>query len=241
MRSVLFIAITWSLAAHAEPRAKKVSSAAPGSTGTLVGKIRFEGAPPPMREIAVTDPRCLATSLRAEDVVVTGGGLRDVVVRLPVGAVKGSGDVPPPALLDQAGCRYTPHVLALRAGQKVAYRNSDATLHNVHTDDFNIAQPRGAADAVFDVPTKAGDAPYRVRCDVHPWMSAFVLVTDHPHAVVTGEDGTFRLPNVPIGSYKLQAWHPHLGIKEAEVKVVPGKPVEVVFPAYGSADYKAPE
>lgn len=222
--------------------------AAPG--GAIVGRVRFEGPPPAMPLLAGTerDPACAAAgALRAEDVVVTDGGLRDVVVRLAVGAAK----TPPgaalaPAVLDQRGCRYTPHVVAITAGQKIAYRNSDPTMHNVHTaaggqTDFNIAQPAGAAEAVHEVPVPPGDQPYRVGCDVHPWMSAFVLVTDHPYHTVTRDDGTFKLENVPPGSYKLQAWHPELGTRTLDVKVRPGRAVEVTFPAYTATDRRAQE
>jgi hypothetical protein len=212
-------------------------------TGTIVGRVILEGPPPaPPSAGPATDPVC-GTPRLDHVVVARDGGLRDVVVRLPVGAAKPPAAPPPPALIDQQDCRYTPHVTAIVAGQKVAYRNSDATMHNVHTavdgqTDFNIAQPRGAADAVHDVPVAPGDAPYRVGCDVHPWMSAYVLVTDHAHFAVTGEDGRFRLENVPAGSYKLQAWHPHLGARTLEVKVARGKSFSVrfTFPAYNAAD-----
>lgn len=216
-----------------------IAAAAPGAAGAIVGRITFEGPAPEMPVIASSDPACPAP--RAEDVVVNDGGVRDVVVRLAVGAVKVKPAKLAPAVIDQRGCRYTPHVLAVTAGQAIAYRNGDPTFHNVHTvaageTDFNIAQPAGAAEAVHPVPTPPGDVPYRVGCDVHPWMSAVVLVTDHPYHTVSREDGTFKLENVPSGSYKLQAWHAHLGTRTVEVKVVPGKATEVRFPAFSAAD-----
>jgi plastocyanin len=218
--------------------ASTVSFAAPG--GAIVGRIAFEGPAP---EMPVVDGGACG-AVRAEDVVVKDGGLRDVVVRLAVGAVKVKPAKLAPKVIDQRGCRYTPHVLSVTAGQAIAYRNSDPTFHNVHTvaaggTDFNIAQPAGAAEAVHAVPTPPGDAPYRVRCDVHPWMSAFVLVTDHPFHTVSREDGTFKLENVPPGSYKLQAWHPHLGTRTLAVKVLPGQATEVRFPAFSAADVSA--
>ena len=225
-----------------------VASAAPG--GAVVGRVTFEGPPPVMPALEGTgrDPACAeAGSHRAEHVVVKDGGVRDVVVRLAVGSIPSPPRKNlPTVVVDQKGCRYTPPVVAITAGQKIAYRNSDATMHNVHTfhggeTDFNIAQPQGAADAVYEVPTPAGDEPYRVRCDVHPWMSATVLVTDHTHHTITRDDGTFRLENVPPGSYKLQAWHPHLGTRTIDVKVHPGKAAQARFPAFAAADYKAPE
>jgi plastocyanin len=236
----------------AEPRAKKASTTVAGSTGTIEGKIAFDGAAPAMPELPrqtesgkPKDPACDSKET-AEHLLVENGGVKDVVVRLAVGAAPKPAEVPAPAVIDQKNCRYTPHVLGIVAGQKIAYRNSDATMHNVHTyagaeTDFNIAQPKGAADNAMPVSTPPGDAPYRVRCDVHPWMSAYVLVTDHPYFTVTSSDGSFKLANVPLGSYTLEAWHPHMGKKTAQVKVEPGKPVTATFAAFTPADYKQPE
>jgi plastocyanin len=191
------------------------------------------------------DPACDSHE-KAEHLVVKDGGVRDVVVRIAVGGAPKSAEPPAPVVIDQKNCKYSPHVLGVVAGQKISYRNSDATMHNVHTyagteTDFNVAQPKGGPENVQVVSTPPGDAPYRVRCDVHPWMSAYVLVTDHPYFTVTGDGGTFKLENIPLGSYKLQAWHPALGSKTIDVKVEPGKPVEVHFPAFQASDYKAPE
>ncbi len=235
------------------PRAKKASTTAAGTTGAISGKVTFEGAAPEMPELPrhtesgkPRDPAC-DSKMKAEHLLVKDGAVKDVVVRLAVGAVpKAAKETPAPALIDQKDCRYTPHVVGLVAGQKLSFRNSDATLHNVHTykgteTDVNVAQPKGDADKVVDVSVPAGDTPYVARCDVHPWMVSYALVTDHPHFVVTGEDGTFKLDKVPYGSYKLQAWHPHLGSKTVDVKVEPGKTAEVVLPAFSPGDYKAPE
>lgn len=237
-----------------EPRAKKVSTSAAGSEGTIEGKVTFEGTPPTMPELPrmneagkPKDAAC-ASKETAEYLLVENGGVKDVVVRIAVGGVPAPkrAEAPPPAVIDQHGCRYSPHVLGIEAGQKIAYRNSDDTMHNVHTyagteTDFNLAQPKGAPDNAMDVKEPAGDTPYHVKCDVHPWMSAWALVTDHPYFAVTGADGTFKIPSVPLGTYTVEAWHPHMGKKTAQVKVEPGKPITVTFPAFTAADYKAPE
>ena len=115
-------------------------------------------------------------------------------------------------------------------------------MHNIHTyvdgeTDFNEVQPKAFQRAV---PTPAGDKPYLLRCDFHPWMEAYVLVTDHPFFTTSAGGGKFRL-ELPPGKHKLQAWHPYLGVKTTEVTVAAGKTVAVKFPAYGPADYKAPE
>ncbi len=236
------------------PKAKKVSTKVAGTTGTLKGTVKFEGAAPEMPELPrftesgkPKDPAC-DSKAKAEYVVVNGGGVKDAVVRLAVGAAPAPKDAekPRPALIDQKDCHYTPHVVALQTGQKLAFRNSDATMHNVHTykgeeSDVNIAQPKGDPDKELDVTVPAGDTPYHVKCDVHPWMNAYALVTDHPYFTVTGDDGSFKLDNLPLGTYKLQVWHPYLGQKTVDVTVEAGKTTEVTLPAYVPGDYKAPQ
>jgi len=239
--------------ATSEPKAKKVSKTAAGSTGTITGKITFDGAAPEMPDLAARfteagapkDAAC-TTHEKAEHLIVNGGGVKDVVVRLAVGAAPKGNPPAEPAVIDQHNCRYTPHVLGLVAGQQLAFKNSDATMHNIHmyngTESVaNIAQQKGAPENLTDVKTPAGDTPFVVRCDVHPWMTAYVLVTDHPYFAVTGDDGSFKIANVPIGTYTLQAWHPHMGTKTVEVKVEPGAPVEAKLAAFTPADYKAPQ
>jgi plastocyanin len=222
-----------------------------GPVGTVVGKIAFSGAAPEMKELPrftasgkPRDPGC-TTHEKAEWLVVTGGGVKDTLVRLAVGDAKDPGPPPAePAVMDQKQCLYLPHVLAVRTGQKVAFKNSDPSMHNVHSfvgekDNFNdISRPESTI--VHDVPVPAGDQEFGVRCDLHPWMEAHIVVTDHPYFVVTGEGGSFKLDNVPAGKHKLEAWHPHLGVRTAEVTVEAGKTVEARFPPYQPSDFKAP-
>jgi plastocyanin len=244
-------------AAAASQPAPKAPEPAPvvrrAPTGTITGKIAFAGAPPEMPELPrfaesgkPRDPAC-ATHEKAGYVSVENGGLKDVVVRLPVGSVSVTDRGPmqfPPVTIDQKNCIYSPHVVALAAGQKLAFKNSDDTLHNVHTyvgeePDYNNAFPSGTPARETDVGAPPGDVEYKVKCDVHPWMEAHVLVSDHPFFTVTGADGSFKL-EAPAGTYDLEAWHPHLGIKHLRVTVEAGKTVTATFPEFTAADYKAP-
>jgi hypothetical protein len=64
----------------------------------------------------------------------------------------------------------------------------------------------------------------KFKCDVHPWMTGYVAVTDHPFFAVTGDDGSFTIPNVPAGTYTIEAWHERFGSTTADVKVSADKP-----------------
>ena len=164
--------------------------------------------------------------------IVTGGKLKDALVRIkngsfPAGPAGPAGNVvPAPALIDQKACTYTPHVLGLVVGQKLAVRNSDGTFHNVHGQvagalAWNRPAAPGDPDLALDVPARAGDV-VEIACDVHPWMHAYAVVQDHAKFAVTGDDGAFTLRDVPAGTYTVEAWHPVLGVKSAVVRVGAG-------------------
>jgi hypothetical protein len=212
-------------------------AAGTGGEGVISGLVTFKGSAPdrkaPSRQ---SDPFCARTPGRDESVVVgKTGALRDVVVALPPGT-KGRGKPLPPPIVDQNGCRYAPHVLVARHDQTVRVRNSDGTLHNIHAYDgdetlFNEAQVAGSPP----LEKKSGAQPGSVvtlKCDVHPWMEAFLYLTDHAFARVTDGAGKFKIERVPAGTYQLEAWHPVLGKQTASVIVRAGKTSVVNF-TYG--------
>jgi plastocyanin len=161
-----------------------------------------------------------------ESVQVSNGRLRNVVV-----IVKGApAPAPGTAVLDQKTCRFVPHVQAVAVGSTLDIVNGDPTLHNVHgylgqATAFNVALP-GKDQRV---PRKlARPGIVAVRCDVHAWMSAYVVVADAPFAV-TGEDGSFVVPGVPPGTWTVTAWHEKLGERTATVTVGPAGAATVDF------------
>ena len=130
-------------------------------------------------------------------------------------------------MIDQKGCLYVPQILAVQTGQKISVKNSDPMMHNVHTvptvsanKEENKGQPGGAPDMTFFIP--APENFLKFKCDVHPWMFAWVTVVDHPYFAVTGKDGSFTIKDVPPGKYKVVAMHrkgaPTGVEKEIEVK-----------------------
>jgi hypothetical protein len=132
-------------------------------------------------------------------------------------------------VLDQVNCTFTPHVIGVTAGQEVVIKSSDPTFHNVHIagpsgDLMNIAVPAPNVEnrKTFDTPEVL-----HVKCDVHPWMSAYVGVFENPFFAVTGEDGSFEIKGVPAGTYKLAVVHEQYGKQEQEITVADDKPAEV--------------
>jgi plastocyanin len=208
--------------------------------GTIKGSVKLSGKPPAPKEVNMkADPFCAKAGPRKDEEVVVGasGGLKNVAVHVVKGAPAGGAAPSEPAVLDQSGCMYTPRVLMAQAGQTVQIKNSDQTLHNVHTYKgtvslFNQAQVMGmpAITKKTGPSTQfaSGDV-VKFKCDVHPWMTGYVLVTDNPYFAVSGDDGSFTIANVPAGTYTLEAWHEKLGTKTVQVTVADGKTADAKF------------
>jgi len=198
------------------------------NAGSVKGTVLFEGEPPdnpiPKRE---ADPKC-GKDRPDEQVVVTKGHLRDVVIRIKNGTT-GTHDTPTaPVVLDQHECMYTPRVVTIQTGQKVVVKNSDATFHNVWgqlagKDLINKQQAPKSADLTIDPAKASADDVIELKCGIHPWMHAYVVVNDSPYAAVTDADGKFEIKDLPVGTYTLEAWHPTLGTKSLQIVIGKGK------------------
>lgn len=195
----------------------------------LTGKITFKGTPPPEKEIPM-DPLC--SKLHTEKVFtrfyVVGAdqGLADTFVYVKEGLPAGKKyDVPAkPVVLDQVGCEYTPYVLGAQAGQQIVVKNSDPVLHNVHptpsvagNQEYNKAQlPRGPE---LKFSWNNPELFLRFKCDVHPWMFAYVCLVDHPFYAVSDKDGKFTIEGLPPGKYVIEAIHRKAGKATQEITV----------------------
>lgn len=179
--------------------------------GTVSGVVRFPGTPPALEPLRVNKNRDVCGEQKASEVLVLGAerGVRDSVVMIEgiARGKKAGGE----AVLDNSGCLFVPHVVAVMAGGRARIRNSDAMLHNTHgvlagRTVFNLALP--VKDQAVDIGrrlTKPGVV--RVLCDAHPHMSAWMVVHDSPYIAVTDERGAFRIDQVPPGAYKVTMWH----------------------------------
>ncbi|HEX7898934.1 MAG TPA: carboxypeptidase regulatory-like domain-containing protein [Planctomycetota bacterium] len=204
-----------------------VVEATPSATGAIWGVVTLMGERPPRKRVKAieADPACAALHgealLSDEFVVDAEKRVRWAVVHV----VKGLGErrfEPPtvPVQLEQVGCRYVPHVLGVRVDQPVAIVNRDPLLHNVHglpfvNREFNFGQLWRSEN----VRAFARPEIFQVKCDVHPWMSAWLAVFDHPFFAISGEDGVFRIPGLPPGRYEIAAWHEELKTETREVDV----------------------
>jgi plastocyanin len=196
-----------------------------GPTGSIAGTVAFANGDVDTEISMDADPVCISLHsepVHTEKVVGDEGKLANVFVYVKEG-VSGSYTAPAEsALLDQTGCQYVPHVSGVQVGQTVVIRNSDQTLHNVHAmpsinAEFNNGQPFQGMELehVFD----KAEVMVPLKCDVHPWMSTYIGVVDHPFFAVTGMDGSFSIDGLPPGDYVLEAWHEEFGTKTASVSV----------------------
>jgi plastocyanin len=208
---------------------------APSGSGSIKGSVTLTGTPP---EMPLTkrdaDPFCAKTPMKDEEVVVgKNGGLKNVIVRLTKGV---SGNYEPPTTsvtLDQSQCMYRPRVAVIMAGQSLLIKNSDQTLHNVHTYKgastlFNQAEVPGLPAIAKTFKDATGEI-IKFKCDVHPWMTGYVGVMGHPFFAVTDESGAFEIPKVPPGKYTVEAWHERYGTKTAELTVAANAPADAKF------------
>jgi len=222
---ILFIVVFSSVSAAYEETA--VSNGA-----TIRGTVKVEGTLPKLPPLQISKFKDVCRDVPNESLIIgPAHGLRYAVVTLE-GIAKGKA-VEKEAVheLDNVKCRFVPHVLAASVGQFLLLKNTDPILHTAHayfTSDqpqFNVGLYPGR------VSRKPLVAPGGVKiiCEVHPWMSAYIVVEDHPYQSVTDIYGEYLINDVPPGTYKLKAWHESLGTQEKQVEVKPGGSHNVDF------------
>ena len=208
--------------------------------GEITGTVTYEGEAPKLKPLKMdADPICVGK--HTEDVMPQSivlserNTLGNIFVYVKSGLPKTNFPVPTePVVINQQGCMYTPHVIGVMAGQPVKILNPDGTLHNVHAlskakanPEFNLAMPKFRTEitTVFKEP----EFMFPIKCDVHPWMGAWVTVMAHPYFAVTGVDGKFTIPKLPPGTYEVEAWHEKLGTQSASITITGDEKQEANF------------
>lgn len=210
------------------PKAAPAVTVDPATAATITGSVKLDGTAPRARRINMAaEQSCAAThgsKPPMTEEVVTGEGntLANVVVYVKSGlsgaAPAASGTVE----IDQIGCVYVPHVVAVQTNQNISIKNSDKTTHNIHPTpavnrEWNESQPQGAPPLNKTFAREEIAIP--VKCNVHPWMKSYIAVIGHPYFAVSDTSGAFTIKNLPPGSYTLEAWHEKYGTQTMQVTV----------------------
>jgi hypothetical protein len=232
----LFFSVLFALICGCEDRdSRGVARVAPESVrgaATISGRVTLLGTPPAMKPISNAPCHDSAGTIYEETVVVgENGGLGNVFVYIENGP-RVDGSKLPQTVLDQVSCRYTPHVVGVVAHAPLVVKSSDPTFHNTHYTPKENPPANFALEAAGMQKTVRFAAPeiFHVRCDVHPWMSAYIGVFDNEFfAVSSGKDGGFTIDNLPAGTYTLVAWHELYGRQKREIEVKDGGSVEADF------------
>lgn len=211
----------------------------PAAKMTATVTVTYSGPPVVMKKLhREADAFCVKTVMTDEEVLVKDGKLQNVLVRVTKGA---TGNFAPPAaplVVAQQNCMYRPRVSGVREGQAVTFKSEDETTHNVHVFTgekslFNRIQTKGEFTKKPSDLKEKSDAVISLKCDIHPWMSGFLLVVTNPYFGVTDETGTTTL-DLPAGTYTIEAWHERYGTKTQTVAVDAGKPAVVKFDFAGT-------
>ncbi|HUF91436.1 MAG TPA: carboxypeptidase regulatory-like domain-containing protein [Candidatus Limnocylindria bacterium] len=200
--------------------------------GTIEAEVKYNGAPVVETLKINKDTQACGTEAKIEKVAVGANkGLAHAVVS--VAGAKGEATAKK-AVIDQKGCKFVPHVVAMTPGE-IDILNSDNILHNVHTYStanpaINKAQPRFKKTM-----TEKFDKPeiIKITCDVHSWMLGWIAVMPHPFFGVTDGNGTTKIANVPPGKHTVEVWHETLGKQTKGVEVKAGQTAKVSFEMKG--------
>lgn len=201
-----------------------LAMAAESYAGTVKGKISAQSAGEPAK-INVNKDQAICGAkpfLLKENVplVSKSGGLRNAVVEI----IGTGGAKPGKVTLAQKGCRFEPHVQAITTGSSIDVKNDDGISHNFHSYAFenesvNFAQPGDMKVKTVKGASLAVPEAVQIKCDIHEWMSAWVVVSDNTAVAVTGPEGEFTILGVKPGNYKVKVWHETLGVVQQDITV----------------------
>ena len=202
--------------------------------GSISGAIKYEGKAPAAKKLEATkDVKvCAVHDKFAEEVIVSAtGGLQSVFVQVLGAKGEFAAAKERPSLV-QKGCQFIPHVQVIPAGSRMNIMNEDGIAHNLHTlsvenPSFNRLQP-GVKKRMI---TKKNDLLIPeiipLKCDLHGWMKAWIIVADHPYHAISDQEGSFQISGIPAGTYTVEFWHETLGKLSQEVTVETGADTKV--------------
>lgn len=210
------------------------------ANGSIEGTISFTGTAPKVEKYKRTsDAFCAKSGKEMNDESIKlskdGKALENVVVRITKGAPEAKSVPSTPIVVEQKECNYSPRVQAALAGSKIMIKNDDGTMHNVHSYEgtktlFNQAQPPKSKPLEKEAPKN--DDVVKFKCDVHNWMTGYVVLNKNPYFAVSDASGKFDIKDVPAGTYTVETWQEKLGTKTQQVTVADGKAAKLDV-AYG--------
>jgi plastocyanin len=214
--------------AEKAPAAAAAAPIDPATAGSISGTVKLEGAAPKAKPLNMAaDAACAGAHSSPvadpEIVVGAGGTLGNVIVYVKEGLGNRIFDAPKGSVgLNQQGCMYSPHIVAMMAGQTLAVKNSDKTTHNIHpiprnNKEWNKSQPPSSPDLQEVFAREEVAIP--VKCNVHPWMKSYIAVFKHPYFAVTPAGGSFEIKNLPPGTYTIEVWHERFGTASQTVTI----------------------
>jgi plastocyanin len=204
--------------------ATQPSAAQPRASGSIEGVVTYQ----PDRKRRWRYARYYVKNRRK-------GFLAEAVIAIDSGKLDGdklNGGSKSPAsrlhVIDQKDYRFVPETIAIRAGDRVKFTNADPVVHNVFSSSpahrFDVNLRKGSENVQRFGRAGGIEKPVRLQCVFHSTMQSWIFVFEHPFYQVTGENGRFRLQNVPPGRYRLVMTHPAGELKFVkQIEVTAGK------------------
>lgn len=191
--------------------------------GTFEGQIIYDGVAAAQGLLSVTKDKevCAATDLPDESLIVgADGGVANVFVYIKKAPKGKHGDYDTGAgkfVFDQKQCAFIPHAMIVPCNKPLEVLNADPIPHNTRNvpkknTGTSLLVGGNVRDGGSTIEYKKAEAePIPVKCDYHSWMSAYHLPIDHPFAALSGNDGKFRIENIPSGVHQFNFWHERAG------------------------------
>ena len=242
MKKILYLVVGLSLLSMPAYGAYREVTVSKG--GVVKGRVTFKGQLPPnaVQKFTITKDKnvCGVGQRTVRWIDVDDGALRGVVVYIE-GVKRGKPWPKKVFTIDQKGCRFEPWIQVIRNGATVIVRNSDPVMHNINAKEMILLRGgRMVKRTIFNfAQSRPGEVKKRVRtrrspfiainCEAHNFMFAWIFAASNPYATVVGDDGSFRIDNIPPGTYTIKAWHPRLGTRATKVTIPEGGTVKVDF------------